>query len=324
MLTSFIAIAFAIDLLAGDPRWMPHPVRLIGRLAGAVGHFLRRLMSRERLAGSILVVLTVGIAYLLTWAVVAALSALSPILGGAASIFFLYTALATKDLFVHSDAVVRALASGDIEGARRCVGRIVGRDTEGLDEKEISRAAVESVAENTVDGIIAPLFYAFIGGPPLAMAYKAVNTLDSMFGYKTEAYINFGWASARLDDLANYLPARLTGPIIAVAAFFVGGKSISSFRIFWRDRKKHPSPNSGHSEAAFAGALGVQIGGLNYYFGAPSYKPAIGDKDKELEAGDIRTAQMIMFATSALALMALASARALFWYYIVHGRPFGN
>lgn len=311
MLTPLIAAAFAIDLIAGDPERMPHPVKLIGRLALALEAFLRRPIGRERLAGTILVALAVGTSYLSTWAAVAALSVASPFLGAAASVFFLYTAISAKDLFVQSDSVRRALASGDLERARRCASRIVGRDTHGLDEKEVARAAVESVAENTVDGVTAPLFYAFIGGAPLAMAYKAINTLDSMFGYKTERYIHFGWASARLDDAANYIPARLTAPMIALASFIAGCKVGSSLKIFWRDRRNHPSPNSGYAEAAFAGALGVRLGGLNYYFGAPSYKPAIGDKEKELEPADIRRAQKLMFATSAVALLAFAFARAL-------------
>ena len=183
------------------------------------------------------------------------------------------------------------------------LSRIVGRDTERLDEAEIVRATVETIAENVVDGITAPLFFAFLGGAPAALAYKAASTLDSMVGYKNETYRNFGWASARLDDALNFIPARLTGVLIPLAATFCGCNVRNGWRIFWRDRKKHPSPNSAHAEAAFAGALNVRLGGTSAYGGVPSHKEYLGDANRPLAPDAIKQAQRLMFATSVIFLI---------------------
>jgi len=222
-------------------------------------------------------------------------------------IALIYTTLATHSLFSESFAVLRALREGDLEGARRSLAMIVGRDTDHLDEAGIVRAVVETVAENASDAVVAPLFYAFLGGAPLALAYKAVNTLDSMFGYKDERFLHFGWASAKLDDLANYVPARLTGALMVLAAWHLRMDWRAAWRVMVRDGRKNPSPNSGIPEAAAAGALGVQLGGINFYFGKPSAKEMIGDRVKELEREDITRAHRLMIACSLLALAVLGA-----------------
>jgi adenosylcobinamide-phosphate synthase len=220
----------------------------------------------------------------------------------AVAIIAIYTTLAARDLARHSMAVYRPLVKGDLPAARKSVGMIVGRDTSELDEAGVARAAVESVAESTVDGVTAPLFYALIAGPVGAMVYRAINTLDSMFGHKSERYLHFGWAPARIDDVANYIPSRLTAPLIALAA--AGrGRCERSLRILSRDGRKHESPNSGLAEAAMAGALGVELGGTNYYQGEALVKPMIGDAEAPVGAGHIRRANGLMFASAAIFLV---------------------
>jgi adenosylcobinamide-phosphate synthase len=219
------------------------------------------------------------------------------------SSFLLYTAFAAKDLKVESMEVFRALKDRDLNRARKKLSMIVGRDTNNLSEPEIIRASVETVAENTVDGIISPLFYAFLGGAPLALAYKAVSTLDSMVGYKNERYMNFGWASARLDDLANFIPARISILLLPVASFLTGKDGINSWRVVLRDGRKNPSPNSGIPEAAIAGALRVQLGGVNFYNSVASSEPVIGDSLNTLEAGHIKESIRISHISSALLLL---------------------
>ena len=294
--------AFGVDLVLGDPRWLPHPVKFIGRFAAAVEVPLRRAIPNERVAGiaAVLAVLAVtgGTALLL----VAGAARLYPALGDVVSIVLLYTCFAGRDLARHSQRVYEALAGGDLPEARRRVAMLVGRDTDELDEPEVVRAAVESVAENMVDGVTAPVLFAVIGGPVGAVLYKAVNTLDSTFGYKNERYIQFGWASARLDDLVNYVPARITAPLTAVVAALLGLRPLGAWRIFRRDGRKHPSPNSGLTEAAVAGALGVQLGGVNSYFGVASERPRMGDPLRPLAREHILQTNRLMLLTSILAM----------------------
>ncbi|MCX6910659.1 MAG: adenosylcobinamide-phosphate synthase CbiB, partial [Verrucomicrobia bacterium] len=240
-----IIAAFALDLLFGDPRWLPHPVKLIGRFAVMLEAPLRRSIPSTRVAGVVAVVVVLGVTGFVAFGLVRCAAALHPAAGDIVSILLLYTAFAARDLAHHANAVYRSLASGDLAEARQRVSMIVGRDTARLDEREVVRATVESVAESLVDGVTAPLFFAVLGGPVGAMLYKAVNTLDSTFGYKDERYIQFGWASARLDDLANFLPARFTAPLVAVAAALLGHNALRSLRIWLRDGRKHVSPNAG-------------------------------------------------------------------------------
>jgi adenosylcobinamide-phosphate synthase len=249
---------------------------LIGRLQQQCEKVTRQYCD-ARLAGVLTVVLSLSCVVAVTAMLLLAAMAVHPAVYHITSVFILYTCFATRDLARHGRQVYQALAVDDIELARTRVGLIVGRDTADLDASGVVRAGVESVAESLVDGVTAPLFYAFLGGPIGAMLYKAVNTADSMFGYKNDQYLDFGRASAKLDDMANYLPARFTGWLIPVAAFFLGLDYKGSLRILQRDCRNHASPNSGYSEAAVAGALGVQLGGTSIYFGKSVVKPTIGD-----------------------------------------------
>jgi len=307
-----VTIAFGLDILIGDPRWLPHPVKLIGRFAAALESPLRRAISNTRTAGILAVLAVLSVTGWTTFLVVAGAAHLHPVAGEIVSILALYTCFAARDLAAHSGRVHRALVNGDLPEARRCVGMMVGRDTARLDEPEIVRGAVESVAENMVDGVTAPLFFAVLGGPVGAMLYKAVNTLDSTFGYKNERYLQFGWASARLDDVINYIPSRVTARLVAASAVLLGLRASGARRIFKRDGRKHPSPNSGLTEAAVAGALGVQLGGLNYYFGEASERQRMGDPEQPLRCIHILQANRLMLLTSVIALIVFAGARLLF------------
>ena len=304
-----ILAAILLDFIAGDPPWLPHPVKLIGRFASFLETPLRRIFANARTAGMMAVLIVLIVTGMVTYTVIFSAGLLHPLVADIVSIVLLYTTFAARDLSLHSFNVYRGLKAGNIEEARKKVALLVGRDTDILDEVGIVRATVESVAENTVDGVTAPLFFAFLAGPAGAMLYKAVNTLDSTFGYKNERYREFGWASARLDDVANYIPARLTAMIIPVAAIILQLSPLNSLRILLRDGKKHPSPNSGFAEAAVAGALKVQLGGLNYYFGQPSMRPTMGDPVKELGKNDIVRANALMFVTLILATIIFLAVR---------------
>ncbi|MBI2877406.1 MAG: cobalamin biosynthesis protein CobD [Candidatus Tectomicrobia bacterium] len=298
-----ILAAYILDLLLGDPHWFPHPVRGIGWAIRQLEALLRASRLNEWLAGCLLTITVVGGAYLLTWGLLQGARTLHPGLGFVLSTLLIYTSLAARSLYRESMRVARLLKRGALEEGRRQVGGLVGRDTQNLDEREITRATVETVAENLVDGVISPLFYAFLGGAPLALAYKAVSTLDSMVGYKSPRYLRFGWASARLDDLANYLPARITALLLPLAALLCRQDMWGCWAAIRRDGRKNPSPNSGLPEAGVAGALGIQLGGMNYYGGVPSPKPLIGMARKPLEVKDIREANRLMMETAFLALL---------------------
>jgi adenosylcobinamide-phosphate synthase len=315
-----ILIAVALDLLAGDPRWMPHPVKLIGGLAVRLESPARRLAS-PRLAGLLVALLVIGLSGTVAWTLVRLAGWLHPYAGDAASILMIYTCIAARDLAAHGMAVFRPLNAGNLDEARRRVAMIVGRDTERLDEAGIARATVESIAENLVDGVTAPIFFAAVFGPVGAIVFKAINTLDSTFGYKNERYAQFGWASARIDDVANYLPARLTAPLIALAALLLRQRPANALRIVMRDRRRHVSPNAGYPEAAFAGALGIQLGGPSFYFGhdRPVDKPLIGDCLCQLKAIHIRKANVLMYVTTALAVVACLGARVIGEHLWTHG-----
>lgn len=306
-----ILLAVALDLAFGDPRWFPHPVKYIGRFALWIEPFCRRAFNNPRIAGVVEAFAVVGCTVVFGYGLLWGADVMHPLVGDLVRILILYTCLAARDLLKHSTDVRSALEAGDLTEAARRVGMICGRDTDRLDEPGIIRATVESVAENLADGVTAPLFYAAIGGPLGILAYKAVSTLDSTFGYENEEYARFGWASARLDDLANFLPARLTALLVPLAALIVGLRPISSLQVFVRDRLKHPSPNSGHTESAFAGALGIRLGGLSYYGGVPSFKEQLGDPVFREESRHIQQANVLMVATSALMLLFLLCVRAI-------------
>jgi len=297
-----LLIAVGLDLLFGDPRWLPHPVRLIGRLALGLERPCRRLIPAPRPAGVVAVLLVIAITGITVYGLMQGAAFINTDLRTIISILLLYTTIAVRDLIIHSLDVYKALTQDDLVLARQKVGFIVGRDTTTLDAEGVTRAAIESVAESLVDGVTAPLFFACLGGPIGAMVYKAINTLDSTFGYKNERYLEFGWAAARLDDLANFVPARLTGLLLPLVAFFSGLDWRRSIRIFRRDRLQHASPNSGHTEAAVAGALGIRLGGPNYYFGKLVDKPLIGDAENPIAPQHIKQTNKLLVLTATLFL----------------------
>jgi adenosylcobinamide-phosphate synthase len=295
-----IITAVILDLLIGDPRWFPHPVIYMGRLIVYLEKILRSLVGDERLGGVLLLVTTVGITCAVAVAFLKGAYAVRQYLGFAVAVLLSWSCIAARSLHLESRLVAAALVRGDLAEARRYLSFVVGRDTADLDEPEVWRATVETVAENTSDGVIAPLLCLILGGPVLALAYKAVNTLDSMVGYRTERYLRFGRAAALFDDLANFIPARLTGLLMVAGAPLVGLSGSSSWRIMRRDGRNHSSPNSGIPEAAAAGALGVRLGGTNVYSGIPVVKPTIGDPVQPLSISAWRGSVRLMYGAEAL------------------------
>ena len=306
---------FVLDTLFGDPPWLPHPVVLMGKAISALEKRLRARMPQTpqgELLGGAVVAFTLPVGtFLLTSLVCLGAAKLSPWLGLAVQMFWCGQALAAKGLAQESTNVYRALIKPDLPAARKAVSRIVGRDTQNLTLEGVTKAAVETVAENASDGVIAPLLYMLLGGAPLALTYKAINTMDSMLGYKNEKYLYFGRAAAKLDDAANYLPSRLAGLLWCAAAAFTGNDAKGAWRIWRRDRRNHASPNSAQTESACAGALGVQLAGPAYYFGEYYAKPTIGDPLRPIEPEDIRRANRMMYAESVLALAVGLAVRAI-------------
>ena len=306
---------FVLDTLFGDPPWLPHPVVLMGKAISALEKRLRARMPQTpqgELLGGAVVAFTLPVGtFLLTSLVCLGAAKLSPWLGLAVQMFWCGQALAAKGLAQESTNVYRALIKPDLPAAREAVSRIVGRDTQNLTLEGVTKAAVETVAENASDGVIAPLLYMLLGGAPLALTYKAINTMDSMLGYKNEKYLYFGLAAAKLDDAANYLPSRLAGLLWCAAAALTGNSPKGAWRIWRRDRRNHASPNSAQTESACAGALGVQLAGPAYYFGEYYAKPTIGDPLRPIEPEDIRRANRMMYAESVLALAVGLAVRAI-------------
>ncbi len=306
---------FVLDTLFGDPPWLPHPVVLMGKAISALEKRLRARMPQTpqgELLGGAVVAFTLPVGtFLLTSLVCLGAAKLSPWLGLAVQMFWCGQALAAKGLAQESTNVYRALIKPDLPAARKAVSRIVGRDTQNLTLEGVTKAAVETVAENASDGVIAPLLYMLLGGAPLALTYKAINTMDSMLGYKNEKYLYFGRAAAKLDDAANYLPSRLAGLLWCAAAALTGNSPKGAWRIWRRDRRCHASPNSAQTESACAGALGVQLAGPAYYFGEYYAKPTIGDPLRPIEPEDIRRANRMMYAESVLALAVGLAVRAI-------------
>jgi adenosylcobinamide-phosphate synthase len=290
-----IAIGVSADLAFGDPKWMPHPVRWFGRVAAALEGAWRSTGLPLRTAGVLFWISAVGLAT----SVVTGTLLLVPRPWGHA--LWVYLLLAARDLDVHAAEVVQQLRRGDLQAARSAVGEIVGRDTAELDEPEILRATFETVAENLNDGVIAPLFYLALAGPAGMALYKAANTLDSMVGYRNERYRDFGWASARIDDVLNYIPARLSAVLVWVTASLPPFRFRRSVAITLRDAHRQPSPNSGYPEAAVAGALGVRFGGLNLYAGVPSHKEFLGNPDRPLTPDMYSRLRMLLYVPTLLA-----------------------
>ena len=306
---------FVLDTLFGDPPWLPHPVVLMGKAISALEKRLRARLPQTpqgELLGGAVVAFTLPVGtFLLTSLVCLGAAKLSPWLGLAVQMFWCGQALAAKGLAQESTNVYRALIKPDLPAARKAVSRIVGRDTQNLTLEGVTKAAVETVAENASDGVIAPLLYMLLGGAPLALTYKAINTMDSMLGYKNKKYLYFGRAAAKLDDAANYLPSRLAGLLWCAAAALTGNSPKGAWRIWRRDRRCHASPNSAQTESACAGALGVQLAGPAYYFGEYYAKPTIGDPLRPIEPEDIRRANRMMYAESVLALAVGLAVRAI-------------
>jgi len=296
-----LTIGFLLDIIIGDPNNPLHPVRGIGNVAKKFESIFRNIFKNYlKFAGLMTWFFTIILTFAITFEIVNISKEFSLYLGIILEGILIYFCISSKGLVVEGYKVIKFLIKDDLEGARRQLSFIVGRDTESLNKEGIIKAVVETIAENMADGVIAPLFYAGIFGAPLAFAYKAVNTLDSMFGYKNDKYIDFGYFPAKLDDVFNYIPARITGIIIVISAIILKYDYRNSFKIYKRDRYNHTSPNSAHPEAAMAGALGVQLGGANYYFGKLVEKPTIGDKIKVIDAQDVNKTAKVLYLSSGI------------------------
>ena len=297
-------LGFVLDLLFGDPHWLPHPIRLIGNLIASLEKLNKKELSdtKKFLRGFAMVVIVIAWTTGVTAVILEGAYGLHPAIGCAVEAIMTYQILATKCLRVESMRVYDALRTDGVDAGRRAVSMIVGRDTSVLDAAGVTRAAVETIAENTSDGVIAPMLYTAIGGPVLGFVYKAVNTMDSMLGYKNDKYMYFGRFAARLDDVVNFIPARISAYLM-IAAAFIGGRQFdgkNAYRIFKRDRFNHASPNSAQTESVCAGALRVQLAGDAVYFGKLVKKKYIGDGLREIEYEDIKRANRLMYITAFL------------------------
>ena len=317
---------FLLDCIFGDPVWMYHPIRVIGTLISGLEKELRKLVCsripaseqekknrREVLAGGILWILTVSLSFLVPAVLLFAAGKVHPAVRFLLETFWCYQIFAARCLVGESKKVYQKLKEDDLPGARRAVSMIVGRDTENLTAEGVTKAAVETVAENTSDGVTAPLLFLLIGGAPLGFLYKAVNTMDSMLGYKNEKYLYFGRIPAKMDDVFNYIPARLTAWFMIVAAFLTGMDGRNAWKIYLRDKRKHASPNSAQSESVCAGALDVQLAGDAVYFGKIYKKDYIGDAIRKIEPEDILRAGKLMYMTTILMMVVFGGL--LLWIY---------
>lgn len=296
-------LGFLLDLLAGDPYWMPHPIRLIGTAISKLERLLRRKEQspkQQLYRGFVMVIVLLTATFGVTALLLGISYRVSRVLGVMVETIMTYQVLATKCLKVESIKVYACLQRGDLAAARKAVSMIVGRDTNQLNEEGVAKAAIETVAENTSDGVIAPMLYTALGGPVLGFLYKSVNTMDSMVGYKNEAYLFFGRAAAKLDDICNFLPARISAYIMIADCLLLGKEYNlkNALRIYKRDRYQHASPNSAHTESACAGALSIQLAGDASYFGKIVKKPYIGDAIRQVEFEDIRRANRLLYANA--------------------------
>ena len=299
-----LSIGFILDLIIGDPNNPLHPIRGIGYVASKFETIFRCIFKKYlKFAGFITWIFTVALTFGITFGIVNVAKKFNIYFGIILEGILIYFCIASKGLVVEGYKVIKFLIHDDLDGARKQLSFIVGRDTANLSKQGIIKAVVETIAENMADGIIAPLFYAGIFGAPLAFAYKAVNTLDSMFGYKNDKYRDFGYFPAKLDDVFNYIPARITGLLIVLGSAILRYDYKNSFKIYKRDRYNHTSPNSAHPEAAMAGALRVQLGGSNYYFGKLVEKPTIGDKLKEIDIKDVHKTAKVLYLSSVMAFV---------------------
>lgn len=315
-----VGLGFLLDLLLGDPHWLYHPIRLVGHLISGLEKLLRSVFPKtekgELTAGIFLLALTAGITAGTAWGLLFLAGLWHPYVRFALETLMCYQLLATRSLKDETMKVYAALKAGDVEGARYAVSMVVGRDTEALDDIGITKAAVETVAENTSDGIVAPLLFMVLGGAPLGYFYKAVNTMDSMVGYKNERYLYFGRAAAKFDDVLNYIPARLSAVLMVCAGGLLQMDASNAWRIYRRDRYHHSSPNSAHTEAAAAGALHIQLAGNAYYFGKLYEKPTLGDMDRPVEYEDIRRVNRLLYGTAVLALAGFLAVKGVILWII--------
>lgn len=310
---------FVLDLILGDPHGLIHPVQIIGWFIDRIRKGLQKMIygcsfeqvkekdlprkkTAELLAGYLLTLLIVGGTYAVVFGILYGAGKIHPYLGLGLETFFIYQILATKSLKTESMKVYDRLKAGDLAGARKEISYLVGRDTENLSESEVAKADVETIAENTADGIIAPMFFIALGGAPLGFAYKAVNTLDSMVGYRNDEFLHLGHASARLDDLCNLIPARLAAGMMILASAILGYDTLHAVKIYRRDRYKHLSPNSAQTESVAAGALDIALGGTHDYFGKPVVKPVIGDDIRPVEYEDIKKTNNLLYVSAFLTL----------------------
>ena len=309
-------LGFVLDLLFGDPHWLPHPIRLIGNLIASLEKLNKKELSdtKKFLRGFAMVVIVIAWTTGVTAVILEGAYGLHPAIGCAVEAIMTYQILATKCLKVESMKVYEQLQKQNLPAARKAVSMIVGRDTEQLDETGVAKAAIETVAENASDGVIAPMIYLAVGGPVLGFAYKAVNTMDSMVGYKNDKYLYFGRCAAKLDDVVNYIPARISAWLMILASACERMNWKNAEKIYKRDRYCHASPNSAQTEAVMAGALEVQLAGDAVYFGKVVKKPTIGDDIRPVEAEDIKRANHLMYLTSFLGLVFFAGIRAIFLF----------
>ena len=325
VLLTAIILGFILDFIFGDPRWLPHPICFIGKLISITEKAVRRFCGEKPegllMGGFVMVVIVLTVAFAVPYFILTLAEMYSPVLAFAVETFMFYQIFAMRSLKEASLQVYDALKSGDLQEARKKLSWIVGRDTAELTDEEVAKAAVETVAENTSDGVIAPLFFMFIGGAAagfffkkinvlffiggalLAFLYKAINTMDSMVGYKNDKYLYFGRCAAKLDDVANFIPARISGLLMVAAAYFLNMDASGSWRIFKRDRRHHLSPNSAMTESAAAGALGIKLGGGHFYFGKWVPKDTIGDEVKKTDAEDIVKMNGLMYMTCILSIL---------------------
>lgn len=305
-----LVMGYILDLIFGDPYWMPHPVRFIGNLISILEKVIRRFMPKtkrgEYIGGIIITVMVVSISMVIPLVIILMAKSINTYLALTVETFMCYQILATKSLKVESMKVYDELAKNDLPSARKAVSMIVGRDTKDLTFSGVAKAAVETVAENTSDGIIAPMIFIAIGGAPMGFFYKAINTMDSMVGYKNEKYMNFGRFAAKLDDVVNYLPARISAYQMILSSFFLRYDYKNAFKIYKRDRYNHASPNSAQTESVCAGALDIQLAGNAYYFGKLYEKPTIGDDIREINYDDIKKANRLLYCTSIISIVIIS------------------
>lgn len=317
-----IVTGFILDLFLGDPHWMPHPVRLMGKMIAYLTKSLHKPEGSlpksegkneqdEVRQGAVLVIVMAVLSFLVPLLILEIAGWFGRALRFIVESIMCYQIIAAKSLYVESMKVYQALIRRDLEGARSAVSMIVGRDTKPLNQEGITKAAVETVAENTSDGVIAPLFFLAIGGVPLGFLYKAINTMDSMVGYKNEEFLFFGKVAAKLDDVVNYIPARLSALLIILSCPLFGLSAHQAWKIFLRDRHNHASPNSAQTESAVAGALDIQLGGDAWYFGKLYHKQTIGDASRPAAADDIKKANHLMYASTVIFILLIALIRGI-------------